>query len=179
MPDMLSDGRVCQRSHIQGRSGAPLRHPGLVPWDNLGPGDIVEIYWRAEPYRSKWVMSRQGTAQQPIIVRGIPVQMATCRSGCHRASVPSGLSYWSHGRGVIKIGASNNSGGQPAMHIVIENLDIHGPTGEFLPGARWTDRVRQAGVSGLYGERSFSDTLAVGCTTPETGSSSLPIAKRS
>jgi hypothetical protein len=116
--------------------GQPLRHPGLVPWENLGPGDLVEIHWRAEPYRSKWVMSRQGTAQQPIIVRGIPGPKGELPIlDASRASAPTGLSYWSHARGVIKIGASNNSGDAPPQHIVIENLDIRGARpGNFYLG---------------------------------------------
>lgn len=116
--------------------GHPLRHPGLVPWETLGPGDVVEIHWRPEPYRSKWVMSRQGTAEQPIIVRGVPGPKGELPVlDANRASVPGGLGYWSHGRGVIKIGASNNSGDNPPRHIVIENLDIHGARpGNFFLG---------------------------------------------
>lgn len=114
----------------------PLRHPGLVPWENLGPGDIVEIHWRTEPYRSKWVISRQGTAQNPIIVRGIPGPLGELPIlDASRASIGTGLSYWSHSRGVIKVGGSNNSGDALPQHIVIENLDIRGARpGNFYLG---------------------------------------------
>ena len=112
-----------------------LSHPGHVPWNDLNPGDVVEIHWRPEAYRYKWVMSRQGTADKPITVRGIrnakgeaPVLDAA------RASKPSGLDYWSEARGVIKIGASSNSGDLPPAHIVLENLNIQGakPENFFL-----------------------------------------------
>jgi hypothetical protein len=43
-----------------------------VPWESLQPGDLVLIYWRATPYKEKWVICRQGTAAAPIIVRGVP-----------------------------------------------------------------------------------------------------------
>src|SRR5690606_6988123 len=50
----------------------PLAAIGEVPWHLLEPGDEVRIHWRAEPYREKWVIGRSGTAQAPIVVRGIP-----------------------------------------------------------------------------------------------------------
>src|SRR4051794_14024732 len=43
-----------------------------VPWEALAAGDVVNIYWRATPYRGKWVIFRQGTEQQPIVVHGVP-----------------------------------------------------------------------------------------------------------
>ena len=43
-----------------------------VPWATLQPGDTVLIYWRAAPYKEKWVICRQGTADAPITVRGVP-----------------------------------------------------------------------------------------------------------
>jgi hypothetical protein len=52
--------------------GQPLANVGDVPWESLMPGDTVQIHWRATPYREKWVISRAGTAAQPITVRGIP-----------------------------------------------------------------------------------------------------------
>src|SRR5258705_3381149 len=52
--------------------GKPLANIGDVPWESLAAGDTVNIYWRATPYREKWVISRAGTAAQPITVRGIP-----------------------------------------------------------------------------------------------------------
>ena len=43
-----------------------------VPWATLGPGDTVRIHWRPEPYKEKWVICRQGTAELPITVIGVP-----------------------------------------------------------------------------------------------------------
>lgn len=149
--------------------GHPLRHPGLVPWENLGPGDLVEIHWRPEPYRSKWVMSRQGTAQQPIIVRGIPGPKGELPVlDASRASSPTGLGYWSHSRGVIKIGASNNSGDAPPLHIVIENLDIHGARpGHFYLGPEGLTEYDKP-ASPIYMESGQHLTIR-GCRLHDSG----------
>jgi hypothetical protein len=52
-----------------GQSYADL---GSVPWTSLGPGDVVAIHWRAEPYREKIMISASGTASAPIEIVGIP-----------------------------------------------------------------------------------------------------------
>src|SRR5262245_35890291 len=46
--------------------------PSDVPWELLQPGDLVLIHWRSTPYKDKWVITRQGTAAAPIVVRGVP-----------------------------------------------------------------------------------------------------------
>ena len=50
----------------------PYTRIGDVPWASLLPGDTVLIYWRPTPYKEKWVICRQGTADAPITVRGVP-----------------------------------------------------------------------------------------------------------
>lgn len=42
-----------------------------VPWQTLGPGDVVNIHYRTEPYRSKIALTRQGTSEAPIVVNGV------------------------------------------------------------------------------------------------------------
>jgi hypothetical protein len=39
----------------------PLTAIGQVSWESLQAGDTVLIYWRATPYKEKWVTCRQGT----------------------------------------------------------------------------------------------------------------------
>ena len=51
---------------------AKLSSLSQVPWSRLLPGDLVEIQWRPEPYRSKISLSQRGTAEKPIVIRGIP-----------------------------------------------------------------------------------------------------------
>ncbi len=42
-----------------------------VPWESLGPGDTVRIFWRSEPYQGKIAIGTSGTADQPIRVCGV------------------------------------------------------------------------------------------------------------
>ncbi|MCA9521748.1 MAG: right-handed parallel beta-helix repeat-containing protein [Myxococcales bacterium] len=43
-----------------------------VPWNTLGPGDTVRLFWRAEPYREKVLLRGKGTKEQPIRFCGVP-----------------------------------------------------------------------------------------------------------
>src|SRR5687767_12877763 len=103
--------------------GQPLTNVGDVPWESLAPGDTVQIHWRATPYREKWVISRAGTAAQPITVRGIP-------DGAGNLPVISGdaattrlqLDYTNEQRGIIKIGTASPN--VLPQHIVIESLEV-------------------------------------------------------
>lgn len=42
-----------------------------VPWLNLGAGDVVNIYHRSEPYRTKIGLRGQGRADAPIVINGV------------------------------------------------------------------------------------------------------------
>ncbi|MEM6706000.1 MAG: polysaccharide-degrading enzyme [Acidobacteriota bacterium] len=105
--------------------GQPLNSVGAVPWATLQPGDVVEIHWRAEPYREKWVLNRRGTAGAPIRVVGVPSANGDrpVIDGRDAVTAP-GLNYTNEQRGVLKIGSSNvPADGLPA-HLVIEGLEI-------------------------------------------------------
>ncbi|HMS08221.1 MAG TPA: putative Ig domain-containing protein [Pyrinomonadaceae bacterium] len=98
-----------------------------VPWATLQPGDVVRIHWRPEPYREKWVICRQGTADQPITVTGVPGPNGELPviSGVN-ALTPANLNFWSEQRGVIKIGGANIPADTMPRFIVIEGLEIRG-----------------------------------------------------
>lgn len=105
--------------------GQPLESPNDVPWDRLLPGDIVLIEWRSEPYRSKWVLCCQGTAHEPIVIRGVPNADGELPViDGDNAVTPRQLNFWSESRGVIKVGGANVPEDREPAHIVIENLDI-------------------------------------------------------
>ena len=97
---------------------------GTVPWESLVAGDSVIIHWRAQPYREKWVMARQGTAKHPIVVYGVP-------NGSNElpvidamdATTRTQLNFWNEGRGVVKVGGSNIPDQTPE-YMVLENLKI-------------------------------------------------------
>jgi len=105
----------------------PYTTIGQVPWESLNAGDLVLIHWRATPYFEKWVLCRQGTAENPIIVRGVPGaggQLPIIDG--NGAITRLALNYASEQRGIIKIGSANIPADTMPKHIVIENLDIRG-----------------------------------------------------
>ena len=105
----------------------PLANIADVPWATLQPGDTVLIYRRSTPYKEKWVICRQGTASQPITVRGVPAGNGELPViDGNGATTPSTLDYWNQVRGIIKIGGANIPADTMPRHIVIENLDIRG-----------------------------------------------------
>jgi hypothetical protein len=109
--------------------GKTIANVGDVPWESLNPGDTVLIYYRATPYKEKFVLSRQGTPSAPITVRGVlgPLGERPILDGNGATTRPQ-LDYYSRSRGVIKIGGSTVpfADGLTVMPqwLTIENLDI-------------------------------------------------------
>ena len=98
---------------------------GDVPWESLGPGDQVLIYWRPEPYREKWVIAVAGTEQQPFIVRGVANGSGELPViDGNGATTRSSLNFWNENRAVVKIGGANTPPVDVPTWIVLENLDI-------------------------------------------------------
>jgi len=108
-----------------GEGAGMLASIGDVPWENLQPGDQVLIHWRPAAYKEKWVLCRQGTMSQPIVVSGVlgPAGQLPVIDG-RDATTRLALDYWNESRGVLKIGGANNPPDTLPAHIVIENLDI-------------------------------------------------------
>jgi hypothetical protein len=98
---------------------------GDVPWETLTAGDLVLIHYREEPYREKWVICRQGTETEKIVVRGMPNENGHLPviKGID-ATTRSALNFWNEERGIIKIGGANSPPDCMPQDIVIENLDI-------------------------------------------------------
>jgi parallel beta-helix repeat protein len=98
---------------------------GAVPLASLQPGDTVRIHHRAEPYKEKWVICRQGTAADPITFSGVPGANGELPviEGSGAVTAP-GLNFWSENRGVVKIGGANTPPDTMPKYIVIENLEI-------------------------------------------------------
>jgi hypothetical protein len=101
--------------------------PNRVPWEILEAGDSVLIHYREEPYRSKWVICRQGTHKRPIVIKGVPGQGGArpMISGVD-AETREELNFWNESRGIIKIGGANNPSDLQPRYIVIDGLDISG-----------------------------------------------------
>ena len=100
--------------------------PSAVPWESLQPGDLVLINWRSTPYTDKWVICRQGTEAQPIVVRGVPgAGRRAARSSRGKARRRGWqLDYWGEQRAVIKIGGASIPADTMPRYITIENLDV-------------------------------------------------------
>ncbi|MCG8669748.1 MAG: hypothetical protein MI867_10085, partial [Pseudomonadales bacterium] len=104
-----------------------------VPWRSLTAGDEVVIQWRSEPYRSKIGLRGQGTASQPIVIRGVsgPGGAKPEITG-DNAQTPSDLvgffnTRWDELLGTIIIKrASSDPWGYKPKHITFENLRITG-----------------------------------------------------
>ncbi len=96
-----------------------------VPWATLEAGDKVYIHWKSETYREKWVINRQGTEDNPILISGVPNAEGQLPviSG-ENASTPTDLNFWNDPRGIIKVGGSSIPQDGMPSHIIIENLEI-------------------------------------------------------
>ncbi|MCA9676217.1 MAG: right-handed parallel beta-helix repeat-containing protein, partial [Myxococcales bacterium] len=95
-----------------------------VPFESLGAGDVVEIHWRAQPYAAKFVIGNGGTAQAPLIVRGVPGPGGELPViDGDGATTRAALDYWNQVRSVVKIGGSSSPADAPS-YVVVEGLDV-------------------------------------------------------
>jgi len=114
--------------------GKTLAEVEQVPWEALMPGDTVKIHWRTEPYRSKWVICRQGEKDKPILVQGVSGDKGQLPVIDGRNAVTrKELNFWGDTRSVIKIGGANSPLDTMPRHIIVENLEVRGarPPHEF------------------------------------------------
>lgn len=139
----------------------PFQSIAQVPWATLQPGDTVLIHWRATPYKEKWVICRQGTASQPITVRGVPNGNGELPViDGNGAVTPLNLNFPSEQRGVIKIGSANIPADTLPKYITIENLDIRSahPNYQFTDDGGNTQTYSSA-ASSIYVEKGENITL--------------------
>lgn len=143
---------------------------GDVPWESLMPGDRVLIHWRAAPYQEKWVIGRQGTSTQPIVVKGIPGPGGELPVIDGRdATTRSQLNFWNEVRGVIKIGGSNTPSDTLPSHILLEDLEIR----SGRPPYTFTDtdgdlQTYSDNAAGIYVEKGQHITIR-GCVVHDSG----------
>ncbi len=149
--------------------GQPLASIGEAPWATLMPGDSVLIYHRNEPYREKWVINRQGTASQRIVVSGVPnVAGHLPVIEGENAVQPSNLNYWSETRGLIKIGGSNvPADGMPAF-ITLENLEIRNARPPFTFTGRDGEIAYAGNAASIFLEKG-RDILIRNCVLRGSG----------
>ncbi len=132
----------------------PLKSLSQVPWSRLLPGDVVEIPYRPEPYRSKISLSQRGTAGKPIIIRGLPGPAGELPVlDGNDAVTPPGLDFPGEVRGVIVIGPPSDNYFVMPGWITIENLDIcHARKGNFFLGRKGLAEYTEP-ASAIYVEK--------------------------
>jgi hypothetical protein len=141
--------------------GQTLASPGEVPWESLAAGDIVLIHWRATPYTNKWVICRQGTAEAPITVRGVPGPGGELPViDGHGATTRSSLNYWNQPRGLLKIGGANVPPDTTPRFITIENLDLRSARPPFtFSAADGSTQAYPNNAASLYVEKGERLTI--------------------
>jgi len=130
--------------------------PSDIPWESIEPNTLVMIYSRDEPYRDKWVVNVEASAQEPVVVLGIPVEGKLPVISGNDAQTRTELNYWNENRAVIKIGASSTPNNDNASHITIECLDIR----SAKPGYTYTDDTGFSGQS--YSNNAAAITIEQG-----------------
>ena len=101
-----------------------------VPWQTLKPGDVVNIFHRAEPYRHKILLSEQGTAENPITINGVTNSSGERPTLTAVNAVSVNPNEWDsdYAGALMMINRRHSSGsyGQNAEHYVIKNLRMTG-----------------------------------------------------
>lgn len=135
--------------------GKTLTKLADVPWELLEPGDQVQIHARLEPYQEKFVLCRQGSAEAPIVVKGIlgPNGERPIIDGSG-ATTRTNLRYWGDTRSVVKIGGATSPPDTMPRHLVLENLTIRGgvPPNTFTAADGSTKKYTRH-AAGLYVEK--------------------------
>ena len=112
-----------------------------VPWGSLVPGDVVNIYYNATPYKCKFGMRAQGTMSSPITINGVTdasgnrpiIEGNGSRTASDSASVFSATPAYGENLGVIVIKRSVTDPytGQKPSFITLQNLEVRAATGAY------------------------------------------------
>ncbi|MFN0093842.1 MAG: hypothetical protein ACKVVT_03570 [Dehalococcoidia bacterium] len=143
-----------------------LRSLGEVPWEKLAAGDTVRIHWRAEPYREKFMIRGQGTADAPIVVCGVagPKGELPVIDG-KDAITPAGLGTPFSGngepRGLIHLTVGrNDTWGYKPQYIVIQGLHIRNAFHEYtFTNAAGKKVAYSENAAGIFVERGEHITV--------------------
>ena len=99
-----------------------------VPWQSLQPGDVVNIYYRATPYKHKILLSEQGTAENPIVINGVSDSSGTRPTISADGAVSVNPEEWNNAyrATLIMINKREATGtdGINAKHYLIQNLRL-------------------------------------------------------
>jgi hypothetical protein len=147
---------------------------GDVPWENLGAGDTVRIFARAEPYHEKFMVGGVGRKDAPIRVCGVPgpsgeLPVIDGDGATTRASLD--FPYDGHQpRGLVIVGKKHGDPWkQQPEHIVIEGLEIRGAA----PPRSFKDKTGKETpwpplAAGIFVQRA-SHVVIRGCVVHDNG----------
>jgi hypothetical protein len=103
-----------------------------VPWLSLQAGDVVNIYYRPTPYRTKFALKVQATAAAPVMINGVTDANCnkpelTATSAVFAADRARGFdNQYSLDDSVIYIWWGSGGWANKPKHITIQNLKITG-----------------------------------------------------
>jgi len=143
---------------------------GAVPWNNLQPGDTVDIHWQSGGYHEKLYISSTGTASQPITINGIPNSQGQLPivDGSNATTSPNmavfGYTPLQDFGEIIIYRNENQSTNYFPGYITINDLQIQGAVGgTSYQGYGGTARTYLTGAAGIWTEGCSNITIH-GCT---------------
>jgi hypothetical protein len=112
-----------------------------VPWMSLKAGDVVNVFYRATPYRTKFMLRAAGTAAAPVVLNG--VTDASCNrpeiNGANAVTaddVKSKKALYGYGEGYQTLSlidihrAHGDDFNYRPSHIIIKNLKLAGASAQ-------------------------------------------------
>lgn len=136
-----------------------------IPWNKLTPGSVVNIFYRATPYRTKIALRVSGSAAAPIIVNGVlgadgerPVisgdgavtALSNANSGIYADDEPQ------HGESLalvlIKRSHTTDPFGYKPKFIVLRNLELRGTYGKSFTAQNGKSKPYAPWVAGIWAD---------------------------
>lgn len=133
----------------------------MVPWQSITAGDVVNIFYRPTPYKSKVAITKTGSASQPIIINGVTSSTGQLPEITGNGAItPADLRGWydqyTEDLGVI-LAYNKAVWGQKIKFLTIQNLKITGChplysyTNQVGVVKRWGDGLDANSGAGIYG----------------------------
>ena len=140
----------------------PMKQLSQVPWNTLGAGDSVKIYYNGGTYKEKFLISSSGSAAKPIIIQGIvgPNGEKPIVDG-DKAVSKGGQCYATEPYGLISIEPALVNGNCPSgsyspipHDIIIDGLEVRNCHPSFTYSVNGGAQQAYASFAcGLYCER--------------------------
>ncbi len=169
----LNTNSTCVTAALKAAAGSTTYNVGpgqtypdlsTVPWLSLKAGDVVNIYYRPQPYATIIAITARGTATSPVVINGVT------DSSCNRpvitgnnaaiASDALNSGYWTSnpgsyflGNGLLNFAWASGVAASPETepsYIIIQNLAITGAKTGNTYTAPDGSTAHWSGSSGIY-----------------------------